>query len=62
MGDVDAQNRSARMTVGSTTRLVTPGQSIGGFALVNLHDGTCGAVRYGADVFDLCEGSSHSVR
>lgn len=62
MGTVTSDNTVAQLTVGSQRRLVRPGQTFGGFTLVNLHDGSCGAVRHGSIVFDLCEGSSRTLR
>lgn len=61
MGTVAADNRVAQVTVGSKTELVQPGQKLGGFTLVNLRDGRCGAVQHGTVVFDLCEGASRSL-
>ncbi len=62
MGKVDADNAIAHMTVGSQSKLVLPGQTIGGFTLLNLRDGSCGAIQHGTTVFDLCEGSSRTLR
>ncbi len=60
MGKVDEDNGIAHLTVGSQSKLVLPGQKIGGFTLLNLRDGRCGALQHGSTVFDLCEGSSRS--
>lgn len=62
MGLVDEDNGIAHLTVDAVSELVVPGQKIGGFTLLNLRDGSCGAIQRGTTVFDLCEGSSRTFR
>lgn len=61
MAAVSSANTSAKIRVDSKSFTVAPLEEFGPFKLLNLRDGSCGAVQFGDVVFDLCEGGSRTV-
>jgi len=62
MAAVSSANTSAKITIDSKSFTVAPLEEFGSFfKLLNLRDGSCGAIQFGDVVFDLCEGGSRTV-
>lgn len=62
MAAVSSANISAKITIDSKSFTVEPLEEFGSFfKLLNLRDGSCGAIQFGDVVFDLCEGGSRTV-
>ena len=60
---VSTGDTTARIKVDGGVYDVKPQEEFGKyFKLLNLHDGSCGAIQYGDEAFDLCEGQSRNVR
>jgi hypothetical protein len=60
---VSDDNTTARIRVAGKTYTVKPLEEFGTyFKLLNLRDGSCGAVQYGDIVFDICEGGTRTLR
>jgi hypothetical protein len=60
---VSDDNTAARIRVAGKTYTVKPLEEFGTyFKLLNLRDGSCGAVQYGDIVFDICEGGTRTLR
>lgn len=63
LGAVSDDNTMAALTVGGKAVRVRPGADFGtDYRLLNLRDGSCGAVQLGSVVVDLCEGKSYTTR
>jgi hypothetical protein len=63
LGAVSEDNTVARLTVGTKVLTVEAGAEFGkDQRLLNLRDGSCGAVQLGGVVVDLCEGKSYTTR